>query len=411
MFNIKNQKGVASGLLIIIVIGLALAVGIGWYAFSGWEEEEREEGPEKEKSEVLIEETFVDKIVYTAGQKADAETLRGHCEEEGGAFNECGTVCGPGTDMCASVCAYTCEFEEIDLSEWEKFENKEYGFRLMYPSDWNMEGNPDDPLSPKFSFYLKPAGVPVTAPFDHFANINHVSLYPLGIPTEGVLGQRKQVGPGLSPNLENSSKIYVLEEGTPFAAYLQFEDVPDKWNQSGFVWARLRIENLVEKCERKGELIPMEECSPLAEGDKILRTGSVDEDVWDIQKAVIRSIKFISTENEEAKVRIESPEPQEKVSSPLNVRGEARGTWYFEASFPVILVDWDGRIIGEAPAQAEEDWMTEGFVPFEAAIEFESPYQEGDPEFMKRGTLILQKANPSGLPENDDAVEVPVFFE
>ncbi|MFW6262373.1 MAG: Gmad2 immunoglobulin-like domain-containing protein [Spirochaetota bacterium] len=111
------------------------------------------------------------------------------------------------------------------------------------------------------------------------------------------------------------------------------------------------------------------------------------------------------------RIRVDAPRPGDLVESPLVVRGEARGSWYFEADFPVVLVDWDGLIIAEGFARAQDDWMTEDFVPFRAELRFESPYERGDPEFMERGTIILQRANPSGLPENDAAVEVPLRFE
>ena len=110
-------------------------------------------------------------------------------------------------------------------------------------------------------------------------------------------------------------------------------------------------------------------------------------------------------------IRIDTPQPNTVITSPLTITGEARGYWFFEASFPVILVDWDGRIIAEHYASAQDEWMTEDFVPFTSTLEFESPYKEGDPDFMKRGALILKKDNPSGLPENDDAIEIPVLFE
>jgi len=97
--------------------------------------------------------------------------------------------------------------------------------------------------------------------------------------------------------------------------------------------------------------------------------------------------------------------------SPMSILGWAPGTWYFEATFPVVLTDWDGVIIAEGYAEAMTDWMTEEMVPFSMALEFESPYSEGDPEFMQNGYLILQKANASGLPEHDDAVEIQVVFE
>jgi hypothetical protein len=76
----------------------------------------------------------------------------------------------------------------------------------------------------------------------------------------------------------------------------------------------------------------------------------------------------------------------------------------------VTLVNWDGLIIAEGIITAEGEWMTEEFVPFTGTLEFTSPYKEGDQEFMKRGSLIIKKDNPSGLPENDDAIEIPVLF-
>lgn len=107
---------------------------------------------------------------------------------------------------------------------------------------------------------------------------------------------------------------------------------------------------------------------------------------------------------------VESPAPLTVVNSPLQVTGEARGTWFFEASFPIIITNWDGLIIGEGYATANGDWMTEDFVPFTASIEFTNPYNDDDPDFMKNGILILKKDNPSGLPENDDALEIPIRF-
>jgi hypothetical protein len=103
---------------------------------------------------------------------------------------------------------------------------------------------------------------------------------------------------------------------------------------------------------------------------------------------------------------VQEPEPFAVVSSPLTVTGEARGNWYFEASFPITIVDWDGRIIGEGYATAQDEWMTTEFVPFLGTIEFEIPQDTP----YRRGTIIFRKDNPSGLPEHDDALEIPVTF-
>ena len=109
-------------------------------------------------------------------------------------------------------------------------------------------------------------------------------------------------------------------------------------------------------------------------------------------------------------ITLTSPVPNGVISNPVMLSGQARGYWYFEATFPITITNWDGLIIGEGYATAEGDWMTEEFVPFTTSLEFENPYVEGQPDFMKRGFLILKNDNPSGLPENQYALEIPIYF-
>lgn len=98
-------------------------------------------------------------------------------------------------------------------------------------------------------------------------------------------------------------------------------------------------------------------------------------------------------------VKITSPVMGAKISSPIKITGEARGTWFFEASFPIKIVDEKGKEIGSGIAQATSDWMTNNFVPFSASISFSAPT-------TSYGVIILQKDNPSGLPINDDQVRL-----
>lgn len=102
-------------------------------------------------------------------------------------------------------------------------------------------------------------------------------------------------------------------------------------------------------------------------------------------------------------IRVDRPRPGEIVASPLSVSGQARGIWYFEANFPVQLLDGEGNTLTTVPAQADGDWMTEGFVPFTAKLIFQAPK-------TATGTLILMKDNPSGLPEHDAQIGIPVRF-
>lgn len=101
-------------------------------------------------------------------------------------------------------------------------------------------------------------------------------------------------------------------------------------------------------------------------------------------------------------IRLDSPHPNDKVKSPLLIKGEARGQWFFEASFPVEIRNVEGEVIAQGFAQAKKDSLTEDFIPFEALLTFQA---EGE------GRLFLHKDNPSGLSENDDFLEVPIFLD
>lgn len=103
-------------------------------------------------------------------------------------------------------------------------------------------------------------------------------------------------------------------------------------------------------------------------------------------------------------IKIAQPETFELFKSPQAVRGAARGQWYFEGTFPVTLLDANGKVIAETYAEAEADWMTENFVLFSANVTFDTPV-------TSTGTLILKKSNASGLPENDAEISMEVRFK
>jgi len=103
-------------------------------------------------------------------------------------------------------------------------------------------------------------------------------------------------------------------------------------------------------------------------------------------------------------IRIYSLQSNAGIVSPLTVDGEARGNWFFEAVFPVRVLDGDGTVIGAGQARAQSDWMTTDFVPFKAVVEFTQLK-------FSSGTVVFAKDNPSGLPQNAGEFRVPVRFE
>lgn len=106
----------------------------------------------------------------------------------------------------------------------------------------------------------------------------------------------------------------------------------------------------------------------------------------------------------EEKIILESPKPNEVISTPWQVKGKARGNWFFEASFPIKLLDQNGNKIAVAIAQAQGEWMTTEFVPFKAQLNFAVATDTS-------ATLVLVKDNPSGLPELNEQKTIPVFLK
>lgn len=104
-------------------------------------------------------------------------------------------------------------------------------------------------------------------------------------------------------------------------------------------------------------------------------------------------------------IQVDEPTPNQIIISPVTLRGKARGMWFFEAEFPVKLTGADGATLASGIARADGEWMTEDFVPFEVTLSFTAP------PAGSKGRLILSRSNPSGLPENDDQLVIPVKLQ
>ncbi len=102
-------------------------------------------------------------------------------------------------------------------------------------------------------------------------------------------------------------------------------------------------------------------------------------------------------------ISVTTPTPDSVTGKEFEVRGSARG-WYFEGSFPVVVIDKDGKVLATTPAQAQSDWMTSEEVSFIAKIKIPTNY-------IGKATIILKKDNPSGLPKNDASMAFPITIE
>ncbi|MEZ4200619.1 MAG: Gmad2 immunoglobulin-like domain-containing protein [Candidatus Paceibacterota bacterium] len=100
------------------------------------------------------------------------------------------------------------------------------------------------------------------------------------------------------------------------------------------------------------------------------------------------------------------PVDNQTVTSPLTLTGTARGYWFFEASAPVTVTNVNGMVLGQSYITATESWMTEDFVPYSGTISYTLPV--GTTELA--GFIVLERDNPSGLPENAARYELPVVL-
>ena len=108
---------------------------------------------------------------------------------------------------------------------------------------------------------------------------------------------------------------------------------------------------------------------------------------------------------------LDNPFPGAVTGKGFMVFGKARGNWYFEATFPITVLDKDGKTLAETfataqgdPATGEVNWMTEEFVNFKGEVKVPESY-------IGPATLILKKDNPSGLSENDASISLPITIE
>lgn len=103
-------------------------------------------------------------------------------------------------------------------------------------------------------------------------------------------------------------------------------------------------------------------------------------------------------------IKVELPFPGAVTGKNFSIIGEARGTWYFEASFPVEVQDKDGKVIFQGSAQAQSDWMTESFVPFKVDVKVPESY-------IGPATVVLRKDNPSDDRSKDASITFPITIE
>ncbi|MFW5755878.1 MAG: Gmad2 immunoglobulin-like domain-containing protein [Tangfeifania sp.] len=302
--------------------------------------------------------------------------------------------------------------------DWRQFQSDEYNFSMQIPESWENEKYVPGGSFPIINIFpsddKNKIDLPVTVHAD--PEISYVGIYPKGYGTELPFSKTRKMtvdDPELTFEINQSeSTVFLLENDQVWGYFIVPVSPLANWSDHGFIFAQVAAENIEIKCfdEDTDEELEMSECNPMT-GDEIKRFGNIPVENQETLTAILQSFQF-NTElagtdenvSSEKGIRIEKPTAGSTVSFPLEITGEARGNWYFEAEFTVRLVQ-NGTELAVAIVKAQDDWMTMDYVPFSATMNFDAEGHSGT------ASLVFRNNNASGKPELDKTFKLPVKIE
>lgn len=298
----------------------------------------------------------------------------------------------------------------------DRYSNPEFNLAFRMPSSWILVEEPISQREEKaINLFKKGTGAEQDLPLGVHAEADHsyISILPGGWGTELPNSQyssftQAEENLGLSFGIDTAkSKILHLKDGSPWAYFIAPAEPPENWSDSGFIFAQIQTKQDTTYCidAETGEKQPVKRCD-YSQGDQYIREGERNEKDATIIHNILASFSLEEIQEKEAAsemIEIENPTQNMDISSPLTIKGEAKGYWYYEGLFTIKLYTANDSLLAETTAEADGKWMTEQFVPFETTITFETPDDQ-------RGRLVFERANPSGLPQNEQSHTLPVIF-
>lgn len=179
---------------------------------------------------------------------------------------------------------------EIDTTTWVTYTNEAYGFEILHPQDWRVatSGHPAEPI-----INIYPQSETEQPPFIHHNIATNVSIFPGGVPTEGIFGDSAtSTVPFTEPVL--AAIDFTLRDGSRWGTYAVFENPGVGWQEWGFIWARAPVSGLQELCVIGEQEIPGNDCPIFDNPDaRVVREGVIDERVRAIEIEMLKSFRFI----------------------------------------------------------------------------------------------------------------------
>ncbi len=109
------------------------------------------------------------------------------------------------------------------------------------------------------------------------------------------------------------------------------------------------------------------------------------------------------TSHHGATLTVTTPTENSTITSPLKVTGIAPGNWFQEGSFQAQLKDSGDTVVATGQMTMASGSNYTKPAHFSGELHWSG-------ELHGPGVLVLEKANPSGLPANADTVEIAIRF-
>ena len=181
---------------------------------------------------------------------------------------------------------------EIDnRSDWEVYTNQEYGFSLEHPPEWRVVDLSDHELVPKFHLLSSEIEDIDSESLTHHSDIPNVSIFPQGYPTEGIFGEPRPSQVNFGDGIEEATD-FLLSNGEVWATMLTLDSRPDGWNEYGFIWSRVSVDNFRTLCFEDGEEIDRDRCDP-ALGHEIRHRGQMNLLEQRVHREILRSFDIL----------------------------------------------------------------------------------------------------------------------
>lgn len=306
----------------------------------------------------------------------------------------------------------TAEFE-YNTGNWQKYTNKRYHFGLEYPEQWWVAENKGTEGSPVINIYSAAYDdlfdLPLTIHEDPL--ISHVSFFPEGSKISEPYGTAVNIAEIDAPITfdpdSSESVAYQHNDGEIWGYYLKPKVLPTGWTREGYIFVQISVHNAEVKCfNSSGKEKSIRECNTLA-GDRMIKYGTVNKTDRRLINHMLSTLYFTDSENNRRPIaeliQLEQMSMNDTITSPAVIKGNARGMWFDEGRFPVILKDKNHRTLSKTAAVATDNWLTSGLVPFEFQVSFKNSYSG-------QAYLLFMQANASDRSSLNRGYILPVIL-